>query len=114
MTDTIIVKRSGQAPLRVRGELIASNSSSSNNASPSYSGSTGRSQKVNIYRTTSGKCVVAIHHNTCWQGEHDSDEAAIFPSPAECITFLKDRIPRWMVDELVQEIGEEKVAEDIE
>ena len=114
MADTIIVKRSGQAPLRIRGTLIADNHSSFNSASPSYSGSTGHSQSVKVYQTASGKYVISIANYTQWQGQHNTDDAAVFPSLAECITFLKDRVPRWMVDELVKEIGEEKVAEDIE
>lgn len=114
MADTVIVMRTGQAPLRLRGEAIASHRSSANNASPNYSGSTGRSQEVTIYLTASGKHVVAIRHFTQWQGEHDSDEAAVFPSAAECLNYLKDRVPHWMVQELVEEIGEEKVAEDVD
>lgn len=111
--DTTIVRRTGQAPLRIRGELLASNQSSANNARADYSGSTGRSQEVSVYRTASGKYVVAIHHNTCWQGEHDTDEASVFPSLNQCVAFLGDNVPGWMLQELIDELGEEAVAEEI-
>lgn len=114
MSDTMIIKRTGQAPLRVRGEVIAENESSSNNASSRYSGSTGRSQKVEIIKTGSGKYVVSILHETCWQGEHDTNEAAVFPDLSATIEFLRNRIPRWMVDDFIDELGPENVAEDVD
>lgn len=111
--DTTIVKRTGQAPLRIRGELLASNNSSSDNARSDYSGSTGRSQEVSVYKTASGKFVVAIHHDTYWQGEHDTDEAVVLPSLAQCVAYLEDNVPGWMLQELIEELGEEAVAEEI-
>lgn len=112
--DTIMVHRTGQAPLRIRGELLAEAESNANNASVSYSGSVGRSQEVKVYHTTGGKHVVAIHHSTCWQGEHDTDEAAVFPSLKESVDFLSERVPGWMLQELIKELGEDAVAEEIE
>ena len=111
--ETTIVRRTGQAPLRIRGELLASNSSSSNNACSDYSGSVGRSQEVSVYRTASGKFVVAIHHETCWQDEHDTDEASVFPGLSQAVEFLGDQVPGWMLQELIAKLGEEAVAEEI-
>ena len=99
--DTTIIRRTGQAPLRIRGELLASNESSSNNASGDYSGNVGRSEEVSVYRTQSGKYVVAIHYATCWQGEHDTDEAAVFPGLLQAVAYLSDRVPGWMLQELI-------------
>ena len=92
---------------------MASEGTSKENSSGYYSGSTGRSQSVRIYRTASGKYVVAIHHYTAWQGEHDTDEAAVFPSLAECIQFLGNRVPGWMLQDIINELGEEEVAQDV-
>ncbi len=114
MSETIIVRRTGQAPLRVRGEVIASNETSDNNASPDYSGSPGRSQDVRVIKTASGKYVAAIHHNTCWQGEHDTDEAVVLPGLSQVVEYLGDCAPGWMLKELIKEMGEEAVAEEIE
>ena len=113
MGDTIIVRRTGQAPLRIRGERLADQSSTSESASPTYSGSTGRCQRVRIYRTASGKHVVSIHHTTNWQGERGTDEAAVFPSLAECVQFLGNRVPGWMLQDIINELGEEEVAQDV-
>lgn len=114
MSKTIIVRRTGQAPLRVRGEIIASNGSSLNNADPSYSGSCGHSQNVQILKTATGKYVVAIHNQTCWQGEHDTDEAAVFPSLKQSVECLSERVPGWMLEEIIKELGEEAVAEEVD
>ena len=114
MSETIIVRRTGQAPLRVRGEVLASNESSLNNANPSYSGSTGRAQKVQVIRTATGKYVVAIHHTTQWQREHDTDQAEVLPSLKQCVEYLSDHVPGWMLQELIDELGEEAVTEEVE
>ncbi|MDP2952008.1 MAG: hypothetical protein Q8O76_01665 [Chloroflexota bacterium] len=112
--DTIIIKRSGQAPLRVRGELLARAESSSNNASGGYSGSVGRCQVVRVLRTASGKYVAAIHHITQWQGEHDTYEAAVYPSLKQCVEYLGKEVPGWMLQDLIRDLGEEAVAEEVE
>lgn len=114
MSENIIVRRTGQAPLRVLGEVVASDESSSERAFGNYSGSPGRSQEVKIIKTASGKFVVAIHHKTAWQGEHDTDEAAVFPSKKECVEYLSERVPGWMLQELITELGEEAIAEGVE
>jgi len=113
MSETIIVRRTGQAPLRVRGEVIASNESSVNNTYPSYSGSTGHAEAVQIIKTATGKYVIGIHHTTQWQGEHDTDEAVVLPSLSQCVEYLSERVPGWMLTELIEDLGEEKVAEDV-
>jgi hypothetical protein len=114
MSDTIIVRRTGQAPLRVRGEIIAKGESSWNNAAPHYSGSTGRKQDVKIIKTSSGKYVAAIQNMTQWQGEHDTDEAAVCPSLKQCVDWLGDHIPHWMLEEIISDVGEDNVAEDVD
>lgn len=113
MGDTIFIKRSGQAPLRVRGELLSSQESSSNNASSDYSGSAGRSMECKIYKTAAGKYVVALHHNTCRQGEHDTDEAYVLPSLSECVAALGGHCPAWMLEDIIKDIGAENVAEEV-
>lgn len=114
MSETIIVCRTGQAPLRVRGEVIAESESSWNNASTSYSDSTGRRMKVRIIKTTTGRYIVAIMHETQWQGEHDTEAASILPSLTDCIAYLSEEVPGWMHEELVDAVGAENVSEDID
>lgn len=112
--DTTIIRRTGQAPLRVRGELLASAESSSNNASSAYSGSVGRSQEARVIRTATGKHVVAIHYCTCWQGEHDTFDAAVLPGLKQCVEYLEDKVPAWLLQDLIHDLGEEAVAEEVE
>ncbi|MGQ9545949.1 MAG: hypothetical protein ACUVTR_02120 [Dehalococcoidia bacterium] len=112
--ETIIVRRTGQAPLRVRGETVASSSSSFNNASRDYSGTPGRAEDVEIIKTATGKYVVAISHHTQWQGEHDEDLAEVFASLKDAVDFLKEEVPGWLLQRLIEQIGEEAVAEDVE
>lgn len=114
MSETIIVRRTGQAPLRVRGVIIASVSSSWDTASTAYSGSTGQKQDVCIIRTSTGKYVVRVEHYTLWLGSKDTHDAAVYPSLKQCVEYLSDRIPGWMLKELIEELGEEAVAEEVE
>jgi hypothetical protein len=94
--------------------VVASNASSLNNASPSYSGSAGRAQRVEIIKTATDKYVAAIHHVTQWQGEHDTDEAVVYPSLKQCIEYLSERVPGWMLEKLIEELGEDAIAEEVE
>ena len=110
MSETILVLRTGQAPLRVRGEVIASGETSWNNASSHYSGSPGRQQKARIIKTATGKFVVALTYETQWEGEHDATEAAVFPSLKQCVGYLSERVPNWMLHELIAELGEAAVV----
>ena len=109
---TIIIRRTGQAPLRIKGEELARSVSSSDSASPSYSGSVGRSQEVAVYRTASGKYVAAITDLTNWQGEHDTYDAAVFAGIKPCLGYLQERVPGWMLQSLIEGLGEEVVTEE--
>lgn len=118
MSNTIFVGRTGQGPLHIRGEIIASGESSANNAHSNYSGSTGQWQSVKIYKTVKGRFVVSITHFTQWQGQHDTEEAAVFPDAKACIDFLTGRVPGWLVTDLVDELGVkvglDNIAEEVE
>lgn len=112
--EKIILKRTGHVPLTFEGDLLAAASSSDNHASPSYSGSVGRSQKVSIYQTKGGKYVAAIHHSTRWQGEHDTDEAESFASAKECAAWLSGKVPAWLFDDIIDTWGPEGVNEQVD
>ena len=55
--EQITVERDGAANIRFKGELIATTSSSANNASSYYSGSTGRWRTLSLWKTAVGKYV---------------------------------------------------------
>jgi hypothetical protein len=69
---------------------------------------------VQVILTASKKYVVGIEHKTQWEGEHNTDEAAVFPSAKQAVGYLAERVPNWMLQELIKEIGEEAVAEEVE
>lgn len=114
MTETTIIKRTGQAPLRIRGELVLETESSWNNAASHYSGTTGRRQKIKIYKLASGRYLVAIDNLTQWQGQHDTYEAAVFPAIVDCVTYIQQRVPVHIVDYIIWRLGEETLAIDVE
>jgi hypothetical protein len=89
--------------------VLAGNGSSFND-----SGSPGRAQEVKVIKTATGKYVVAITNKTLWQGEHDTDSAEVVPSLKQVVDCLREHVPAWMLQELINELGEEAVAEEIE
>lgn len=103
MTDaTITLKRDNALDLRFTGELIAEASSSANNASGSYSGTTGRWTTLRLYVTAGGRYVCQSIGHTIWQGEHDRYSAAVCDSAAEVIEFFGTG---WLAKELYAEAG---------
>ncbi|MFW6125517.1 MAG: hypothetical protein ACOC58_00270 [Chloroflexota bacterium] len=113
MEEQHIVPRTKDRPLRFTGELVWTGKTSLNNASSSFSGSTGRAHTVKVYRTAKGKYVVHVHHITQWQGEHDSDEAFVLASLSECVPFLSESIPGWLLEDFIDAVEPENVAEDV-
>jgi hypothetical protein len=113
MSDTIIVKRTGQAPLRVRGEVIVEKETSPNNASPHYEG-TGVWSVTRIIKTGSGKYVASVAHYTQWQGSHDSYEAGVFPDAKSAVNWLQSRIPHFALEDIIDRLGADTVAEEVE
>jgi hypothetical protein len=80
--------RSGRAPLRFQGELLAE--------SEGYR-YTGREQtrwhNIAIYRTAGGKYVVSIQYRTRYQGETDHDAAEVIAQPSGVEATLREYDP---------------------
>jgi hypothetical protein len=110
---TYAIPRTGERPLRFSGELVWEGGTSLESASPDYSGAAGRAQDVKVYRTSKGTYVVHVHHQTQWQGEHDSDEAEVLASLSDCIPYLSEKIPGWLLQEFIRAVGPENVAEEV-
>lgn len=110
-----VVKRSGQTPLAFEGEVLASFATSFDRAHPDYSGRPGRAESVTVYRTKGGKYVVAVAHLTCWQGGHDHYDAQVFGSLSSALNYLafEADVPEWVVDEIIDQLGAEAVAEEV-
>ncbi len=92
MTSTdeahITVERAGERDIRFVGELIATATSSDNNASSDYSGSTGRWAELRLYRSRGVKFVCSQIGKTRWQGEHDRHSGAVCDTAAEVVAFF--------------------------
>lgn len=100
-----VVSRTEGRALRFDGELLAAVKSSMNRASRRWSGWTGRSQELELYRTVSGKFVAVARNLTCWQGERDTVEAAVCGTEEEVFAFFDSRAPGWLAQELYEEAG---------
>jgi hypothetical protein len=113
MEQTYTVPRTGERPLRFTGELLWQGATSLERASPNYSGTTGRAKSVTVYRTSKGQYVVHTHHITQWQGEHDSDEATVFTTLSDCVPYLSERVPDWLLQDFIRTVGPEELAEEL-
>lgn len=82
--DSITVPRSGKAPLKFEGKLLAEQSGKT---------ATGRDRNrwhdVSIYRSKGGKYVASVTYRTVWQGEIGHDAAEIFDDGAEAAKWLE-------------------------
>lgn len=83
-----VIDRDGERPIRFKGRRIAVASNSSNTASSDYSGSTGRSWKLELYETTGGNYVCVRTGYSQWQGEHTRYEAELCKSVDEVMAFF--------------------------
>lgn len=78
------LRRSGQAPLTFRGELIASSDGERQGGKEHT-----RWHELAIYRTAGGKYVAVISFRTKWQGELDHDEAEPLATPEEVARYFR-------------------------
>lgn len=94
--------------IRFTGILLATVSSSDNNAHPDYSGSTGRWSELDLYTTKSGKFVCHQIGRTRWQGEHDRYKGKVCNNEAEVIAFFGQG---WLSKELYAEAHIDNVVD---
>jgi hypothetical protein len=96
------IKRDNERDLVFTGEQIASVSSTPNNASSSYSGSTGRWTELRLYRTKGGKYVCQSIGRTQWEGEHDRHGAVVCETAEAVCEFFGSS---WLAKELYENAG---------
>jgi len=82
------IRRSGDRDIVFTGELIGSAETSPDTARSNYSGSNGRWQELELYRTQSSKLICQRMDRTQWQGERDHYEAKVCANEAEVIEFF--------------------------
>lgn len=100
------VKNDNGSDIKFTGEEVASAASSADTAHPDYSGMTGRSTTLRLYRTKAAKYVGERVEHTQWQGEHDTHEACVCESEAEVIEFFGH-------DRLAKELYNDADIEDV-
>ena len=81
----ITITRTGEPPLRFAGFEIGSGDTKIDGGNRA-----NRWTEVTIYITKGGKYVAHVGHRTCWQGEHDTDNARSFATPVELVEWLKN------------------------
>jgi hypothetical protein len=107
--DTFTIEIDNEPSIRFTGELVASASSSDNQAmGSSYSGQTGRWTVLNLYKTQGGKYICQQIGRTRWQGERDRHTGKVCESIAEVVAFFGNR---WLAKELYAEAGIDSVIE---
>jgi hypothetical protein len=88
MSNQYTIDRDDGTNIRFIGKRIGSASTSPETARSDYSGSTGRWQELELYRTAGDKFVCSRMNGTQWQGEHDTHEATSCATEAEVIAFF--------------------------
>lgn len=112
--EKFTLKRTGDKDLRFTGELMGEAQSSFNNASPVYSGATGRRTLLQLYRTDKGKYVCRRVEETIWQGERDFHTVAVVDTVDEAVAFFADEYDGsigWLAAWLFEDAGIELVEE---
>jgi hypothetical protein len=82
------IKRDEGRDIVFTGHLIGTAETSPDNTRRDYSGSTGRWQELELYKTDGGKYVCSRMHGTQWQSERDHYEAAICENEVDVINFF--------------------------
>lgn len=101
--ETFTIEIDNAPNIRFTGELVASASSSDNQAmGSSYSGDTGRWTELDLYKTSKGKYICHQVGRTRWQGERDRYSGKVCETLEEVIEFFGHR---WLAKELYYEAG---------
>ena len=89
MTDEMIrLKRDDDRDLRFHGTEIATVWTSPDKSSSHYSGATGLSSALVLYRTRGGKFVAGSVGHSQWQGHRDRYAARVCETEEEVIEFF--------------------------
>lgn len=104
----ITLDNQGAPNLRFVGKLVAEMSSSPDQASSYYSGSTGRYTILRLFRTRGGKFVAEKTGRTQWQGERDRINIAVCDDEKAVIEFFGHG---WLAKDLYEEAGISDVTE---
>lgn len=85
--DTVTISRTGDAPLRFTGEMIAEADGQSVNRK------TNRWYEIVIYKTSDSQYVVSVGYRSQWEGEQQQDYAYVCDSPTQVRHVLRSHEP---------------------
>lgn len=86
--EEVVLPRTGLAPLKFRGELVAWSDGSRQGGREQ-----NRWHELAVYRTAGGKFVVSVEYHTRWQGEQGHEVAAVVDGPADVVRKLAEYDP---------------------
>jgi len=82
------VSRTGDAPLKFKGEMVASADGKWFNGKDQ-----NRWHEITIFRTAGGKYVLSIEYRTQWQGEADAHDVEVCDDIEKVVDFLRFHDP---------------------
>lgn len=107
---TRTVPRSGQRPLRFKGERIASSDTSSHDDDRWTESTVFRlPMRGNFHHETRGY-VLAVSHMTRWDGERDQHDAHVVDTLGQLAALIEE-LPPAVADELVEQLN---IVEDLD
>lgn len=88
---THILPRTGNAPLKFEGELIAESRPTQDPDKPGKDPK--RWHELALFRTAGGQYVVSISYRADWKGEHDHHHAEVVPDVPNAVRIIREYDP---------------------
>ena len=108
--ERVELRPTGRRPVVFEGELIAESRTAWDQANWRWSGSTGRQERVRVWRTASGRFVVEHLRQTQWVGERDTTAVLVFDSVGDLVGWIEQR-HRIIADELLEALRRQDLIE---
>ena len=109
------LRRTGARPIEFEGTLIAEDQTHPDRNHRAFSGKVGRTEIVSVFRTTSGKLVLALLRESYWIGEHGHREVHVYTSDEDLLDELPERVPPRLLDSIFDQLEDEMdIAEILE
>lgn len=94
------LKNDNGPAVKFKGKRIGSASSSPDRCHSNFSGETGCSEKLKIYKTEKANYVCSRIKESYWRGEHDTYEVSVCLTEAQIIEFFgQNRLAQILYDD---------------
>ena len=109
------LRRTGARPIEFEGTLIAEVQTYPDRNRRAFSGKVGCSDIASVFRTTSGKLVLALQRECYWIGEQDTCEVHVYASDEDLLDEIPKRLPPRLIDRILEQLDDEMdIAEILE